>query len=205
MVETGLWEISILEDLDFDLIKISLKAFDIDTTVESYRRISTLIPYPLHLGVTEAGTLKSGSIRSAIGIGTLLYEGIGDTIRVSLSDDPVKEIETGIEILKSLNLRDEGATLVACPSCGRADVDIRKLANDVEELLKNTKSKVKIAVMGCEVNGPGEAKDADVGIAAGVGKAILFRKGEKSRVVSEENMLDALKEEIAMIESKSIK
>ena len=164
-----------------------------------------MIPYPLHLGVTEAGTLKSGSIRSAIGIGTLLYEGIGDTIRVSLSDDPVKEIETGIEILKSLNLKDEGATLVACPSCGRADVDIRKLANDVEELLKNTKSKVKIAVMGCEVNGPGEAKDADVGIAAGVGKAILFRKGEKSRVVSEENMLDALKEEIAMIESKSIK
>ena len=205
MVETGLWEISILEDLDFDLIKISLKAFDIDTTVESYRRISTLIPYPLHLGVTEAGTLKSGSIRSAIGIGTLLYEGIGDTIRVSLSDDPVKEIETGVEILKSLNLRDEGATLVACPSCGRADVDIRKLANDVEKLLKNTKSKVKIAVMGCEVNGPGEAKDADVGIAAGVGKAILFRKGEKSKVVSEENMLDALKEEIAMIESKSIK
>ena len=136
MVETGLWEISILEDLDFDLIKISLKAFDIDTTVESYRRISTLIPYPLHLGVTEAGTLKSGSIRSAIGIGTLLYEGIGDTIRVSLSDDPVKEIETGVEILKSLNLRDEGATLVACPSCGRADVDIRKLANDVEKLLK---------------------------------------------------------------------
>jgi len=205
MVETGLWEISILEDLDFDLIKISLKAFDIDTTVESYRRISTLIPYPLHLGVTEAGTLKSGSIRSAIGIGTLLYEGIGDTIRVSLSDDPVKEIETGIEILKSLNLKDEGATLVACPSCGRADVDIRKLANDVEKLLKNTKSKVKIAVMGCEVNGPGEAKDADVGIAAGVGKAILFRKGEKSKVVSEENMLDALKEEIAVIESKSIK
>ena len=117
----------------------------------------------------------------------------------------MKEIETGIEILKSLNLKDEGATLVACPSCGRADVDIRKLANDVEKLLKNTKSKVKIAVMGCEVNGPGEAKDADVGIAAGVGKAILFRKGEKSRVVSEEHMLDALKEEIAVIESKSIK
>ncbi len=205
MVETGLWEIGILEDLNFDLIKISLKAFDIDTTVESYRRISELVPYPLHLGVTEAGTMKSGSIRSAIGIGTLLYEGIGDTIRVSLSDEPVKEIETGIEILKSLNLRNEGATLVACPSCGRADVDVRKLANNVEKLLKNTKSKVKIAVMGCEVNGPGEAKDADVGIAAGVGKAILFRKGEKSRIVAEENMLDALKEEINAFESKSIK
>ena len=204
MVETGLWEIGILEDLDFDLIKISLKAFDIDTTVESYRRIAELVPYPLHLGITESGTAMSGSIRSAIGIGTLLYEGIGDTIRVSLSDEPVKEIETGLEILKSLNLRKDGAILVACPSCGRADVDVRKLANDVEVILKTTKSKIKVAVMGCEVNGPGEAKDADVGIAAGVGKAVLFRKGTKSRVVDEKDMLDALKEEINIIESGSI-
>ena len=204
MVATGLWEIGILEDLDFDLIKISLKAFDIDTTVESYRRIAELVPYPLHLGITESGTAMSGSIRSAIGIGTLLYEGIGDTIRVSLSDEPVKEIETGLEILKALNLRKDGAILVACPSCGRADVDIRKLANDVEAILKTTKSKIKVAVMGCEVNGPGEAKDADVGIAAGVGKAILFRKGTKSRVVDEKDMLDALKEEINIIESGSI-
>jgi len=204
MVETGLWEIGILEDLDFDLIKISLKAFDIDTTVESYRRIAELVPYPLHLGITESGTAMSGSIRSAIGIGTLLYEGIGDTIRVSLSDEPVKEIETGLEILKALNLRKDGAILVACPSCGRADVDVRKLANDVEVILKTTKSKIKVAVMGCEVNGPGEAKDADVGIAAGVGKAVLFRKGTKSRVVDEKDMLDALKEEINIIESGSI-
>ena len=202
MVETGLWEIGILEDLDFDLIKISLKAFDIDTTIEAYRRMATLVPYPLHLGITEAGTAKAGSIRSAIGLGALLYEGIGDTIRVSLSDEPAEEIYAGIEILKSLNLRKEGATLVACPSCGRADVDIRKLANTVEDLLRKTKTPVKVAVMGCEVNGPGEAKDADVGIAAGVGRAIIFRKGRKSKIVEESDMLTALMSEIREVEEE---
>jgi len=202
MVQTGLWEIGILEDLDFDLIKISLKAFDIDTTVEAYRRMADLVPYPLHLGITEAGTAKAGSIRSAIGLGALLYEGIGDTIRVSLSDDPVEEVYTGFEILKSLGLRKEGAVLVACPSCGRADVDIRTLANTVEGLLKKTKTPVKVAVMGCEVNGPGEAKDADVGIAAGAGRAIIFRKGQKARVVGEADMLSALMEEVAKAEKE---
>ena len=205
MVETGLWEISILEDLDFDLIKISLKAFDIDTTVEAYRRMAKLVPYPLHLGITEAGTAKGGSIRTSIGLGILLFEGIGDTIRVSLSDEPNEEIITGLEILKSLGLRKEGATLVACPSCGRADVDIRKLANTVEDLLRKTKTPVKVAVMGCEVNGPGEAKDADVGIAAGVGRAIIFRKGKKSKIVQEEDMLKALMEEICEVEKELIK
>jgi (E)-4-hydroxy-3-methylbut-2-enyl-diphosphate synthase len=200
MVETGLWEIGILEDLDFDLIKISLKAFDIDTTIEAYRRMAKLVPYPLHLGITEAGTAKGGSIRSAIGLGALLYDGIGDTIRVSLSDEPTEEIYTGIEILKALDLRKEGAVLVACPSCGRADVDIRKLANTVDELLRKTKTPVKVAVMGCEVNGPGEAKDADVGIAAGVGRAIIFRKGKKSKIVEEADMLDALMAEIREVE-----
>ncbi|MCI0440708.1 MAG: flavodoxin-dependent (E)-4-hydroxy-3-methylbut-2-enyl-diphosphate synthase, partial [Chloroflexi bacterium] len=175
MVQTGLWEIGILEDLDFDLIKISLKAFDIETTVEAYRRMAELVPYPLHLGITEAGTAKSGSIRSAIGLGTLLYEGIGDTIRVSLSDESVEEVYAGFEILKSLGLRKEGAIMVACPSCGRADVDIRRLANEVDALMKKVKTPIKVAVMGCEVNGPGEAKDADVGIAAGAGRAIIFR------------------------------
>ena len=202
MVATGLWEIGILEDLDFDLIKISLKAFDIDTTVEAYRRMAELVPYPFHLGITEAGTAKSGSIRSAIGLGMLLYEGIGDTIRVSLSDHPREEVETGFEILKSLELRKEGAVLVACPSCGRADVDIRKLANDVDQLLKKTKSPIKVAVMGCEVNGPGEAKDADVGIAAGAGRAIIFRKGQKSRIVDEADMLTALMDEVRQVESE---
>ena len=196
MVETGLWEIGILEELDFDLIKISLKAFDIDTTVEAYRRMAELVPYPLHLGITEAGTAKAGSIRSAIGLGTLLYDGIGDTIRVSLSDDPNEEIYTGIEILKSLELRKEGTVLVACPSCGRADVDVMKLANSVDEMIKKIKTPLKVAVMGCEVNGPGEAKDADVGIAAGAGRAIIFRKGKKARIVDESEMLSALLQEV---------
>ena len=202
MVETGLWEIGILEDLDFDLIKISLKAFDIDTTVEAYRCLSKMVPYPFHLGITEAGTAKSGSIRSAIGLGMLLYEGVGDTIRVSLSDDPCEEIYTGFEILKALELRKEGATLVACPSCGRADVDVRALANSVDDMLKAVKTPIKVAVMGCEVNGPGEAKDADVGIAAGAGRAIIFRKGKKARIVEEADMLAALMQEVRQAEAE---
>lgn len=202
MVETGLWEIGILEDLDFDLIKISLKAFDIETTVESYRRMASLVPYPMHLGITEAGTKNSGSIRSAIGLGMLLYEGIGDTIRVSLSDDPKEEVYTGFEILKSLELRKEGSVLVACPSCGRADVDVVTLANQVDNMLKEIKSPIKVAVMGCEVNGPGEAKDADVGIAAGAGRAIIFRKGKKSRIVEESEMLKSLMEEVKIIDDE---
>ena len=196
MVATALWEISLLEQQDFDQIKISLKAFDVPTTVEAYRQLAEMVPYPLHLGITEAGTAQSGSIRTAVGLGYLLYEGIGDTIRVSLSDDSVEEVVVGYEILKSLNLRSKGATLVACPSCGRADVDVRKLANDVDALLKKSDRNVKVAVMGCEVNGPGEAKDADVGIAAGAGRAVIFRKGQKVRVVSEEEMLTALMEEV---------
>ena len=196
MVDTGLWEIGILEDLDFDLIKISLKAFDVYTTVEAYRRLGQIVPYPFHLGITEAGTAKSGTVRSAVGLGVLLYGGIGDTIRVSLSDAPRKEVEAGFEIVKSLNLRQKGTTLIACPSCGRADVDVIKLANTVDELLKRVDKNVKVAVMGCEVNGPGEAKDADVGIAAGAGRAVIFRKGRKTRVVDEADMLTALMEEV---------
>ena len=196
MVATALWEIGILEDLDFDLIKISMKAFDVDTTVEAYRKLAQLVPYPLHLGITEAGTARSGSIRSAIGLGVLLYEGIGDTIRVSLSDESKEEVEVGYEILKSLGLREKGVQMVACPSCGRADVDIRKLANDVEQLLKSKDAPIKVAVMGCEVNGPGEAKDADVGIAAGNGRAVIFRKGKKVRVVEASDMMTALIAEV---------
>ena len=199
MVATALWEIGILESLDFDLIKISLKAFDVPTTVEAYQFIAGMVPYPLHLGITESGTLKSGSIRSAIGLGLLLHEGIGDTIRVSLSSDPVEEVMAGFEILKSLNLRQKGTTLVACPSCGRADVDVIKLANTVDEMLKKLDKNVTVAVMGCEVNGPGEAKDADVGIAAGAGRAVIFRKGQKSRVVNADQMLSALMEEVEAV------
>ncbi|MBF8267496.1 MAG: 1-hydroxy-2-methyl-2-(E)-butenyl 4-diphosphate synthase [Dehalococcoidia bacterium] len=196
MVATALWEIGILEDMDFDLIKISLKAFDVPTTVEAYRQLADLVPYPLHLGITEAGTVKAGSIRSAVGLGYLLYEGIGDTLRVSLSGDSREEIAAGYEILKSLNLRQRGVTLIACPSCGRADVDIVKLANAVDALLREKRYNIRVAVMGCEVNGPGEAKDADVGIAAGVGRAVIFRKGQRARVVEESEMLSALMEEV---------
>ena len=196
MVATALWEIGILEEMDFDLIKISLKAYDVDTTVEAYHRLATMVPYPFHLGITEAGTAKSGTVRSAVGLGILLYDGIGDTIRVSLSDESRVEVEAGFEILKSLDLRKKGVQMVACPSCGRADVDIRKLANTVEELLKQFDKPVKVAVMGCEVNGPGEAKDAEVGIAAGNGRAVIFRKGQKVRVVEEADMLTALMEEV---------
>ncbi len=196
MVATALWEISLLEEQDFDKIKISMKAFDVPTTVEAYRRLSEMVPYPLHLGITEAGTVQSGSIRTAVGLGLLLYEGIGDTIRVSLSGDSKDEVIAGFEILKSLNLRRKGAILVACPSCGRADVDVVKLANDIDSLLRRSDKEVKVAVMGCEVNGPGEAKDADVGIAAGAGRAVIFRKGQKVRVVPEAEMLSALMEEV---------
>jgi (E)-4-hydroxy-3-methylbut-2-enyl-diphosphate synthase len=196
MVATALWEISLLEEQDFDDIKISMKAFDVPTTVEAYRTLAQMVPYPLHLGITEAGTAQSGSIRTAVGLGVLLYEGIGDTIRVSLSGDSKDEVAAGYEILKSLNLRRKGAVLVACPSCGRADVDVIKLANDVDALLKRSGKQVKVAVMGCEVNGPGEAKDADVGIAAGAGRAVIFRKGEKVRVVPGDEMLSALMEEV---------
>ena len=200
MVKTGLWEISILEDLDFDLIKLSLKAFDVDTTVKAYTRMANLVPYPLHLGITESGTLLSGSVRSSIGIGLLLSQGIGDTLRVSLADDPIREVDVGWDILNSLDIRQNKPTLVACPSCGRADVDVIRLSNQVEEMLASLNSTIKVAVMGCEVNGPGEAKDADIGIAAGVGRAIIFRKGQMVRVVEENKMLSALKEEIDKFE-----
>jgi len=203
MVATALWEIGILEDMDFDLIKISLKAFDVPTTIEAYKRLATMVPYPLHLGITEAGTVQSGSIRTAVGLGYLLYEGIGDTIRVSLSGDSKDEVTAGFEILKSLNLRNKGVTLVACPSCGRADVDVIRLANEIDDLVSAIDSTIKVAVMGCEVNGPGEAKDADVGIAAGAGRAIIFRKGQKSRIVPESEMLSALMEEVRVVSEEN--
>jgi (E)-4-hydroxy-3-methylbut-2-enyl-diphosphate synthase len=199
MVDTALWEIRVLEEMDFDLIKLSLKAFDVPTCVESYRRISGRVPYPLHVGITEAGTVRAGSIRNAVGIGVLLYEGIGDTIRVSLSGPPTDEVRAGYDILKSLNLREKGVTLIACPTCGRADVDVVTLAAQVEKLLDDVDRPIKVAVMGCEVNGPGEAKDADVGIAAGVGRGIIYRKGEKVRTIPESEMLTALMEEIGKL------
>jgi (E)-4-hydroxy-3-methylbut-2-enyl-diphosphate synthase len=167
--------------------------------VAAYRRLAKAVPYPLHLGVTEAGTLVAGSIRSTAGMSVLLYEGIGDTIRVSLSEDPVMEVTAGFDMLKSLGLRDQGLTLVACPSCGRADIDLIPLAKVAEERLRALPTPMKVAVMGCEVNGPGEAKDADVGIAGGVGKGAIFRKGKVVGVYPEDQLMDALLAEIDKI------
>ena len=199
MVDLALSEVKILEDLDFTDIVISVKAFDVPVMVAAYRRLAKVVPYPLHLGVTEAGTHVSGSIRSSAGMSVLLYEGIGDTIRVSLSEDPVAEVHAGFDILKSLNLRDQGLTLVACPSCGRADIDLIPLAKVAEERLRALPFPLKVAVMGCEVNGPGEAKDADVGIAGGVGKGAIFRKGKVVGVFPEAELMDGLLAEIDKI------
>ncbi|GAC1459513.1 MAG: flavodoxin-dependent (E)-4-hydroxy-3-methylbut-2-enyl-diphosphate synthase [Candidatus Limnocylindrales bacterium] len=199
MVDLAMSEVKILEDLDFDDIIISVKAFEVPKMIAAYRRLAKLVPYPLHLGVTESGTVLSGSVRSTAGMSVLLYEGIGDTIRVSLSEDPVMEVRAAFDILKSLELRDQGLTLVACPSCGRADIDLIPLAKVAEERLRALPVPMKVAVMGCEVNGPGEAKDADVGIAGGVGKGALFRKGKVVGVFPEAELMDALLAEIDKI------
>jgi (E)-4-hydroxy-3-methylbut-2-enyl-diphosphate synthase len=196
MVDMALGEIKLMESLDFNLIKASLKAFDVLTTIQAYQIMANKIPYPLHLGITEAGLAKAGAIRSAIGIAILLYQGIGDTIRVSLSAHPCEEVFAAHEILKSLGLRQRGPTLVSCPSCGRAEVDVIKLAEAVDRHLKKITKPIKVAVMGCVVNGPGEARDADVGIACGKGKGAIFRKGKIVSTLTEENLLEALIAEI---------
>jgi (E)-4-hydroxy-3-methylbut-2-enyl-diphosphate synthase len=197
MVRTALGHIRILEELDFFDIKVSLKAFEVPVMLEAYRRFAALPnDYPLHLGVTEAGTPKAGSVRSAVGLGTLLALGIGDTIRVSLTTDPVEEVFVGFEILKSLELRQKGATMIACPTCGRAEVDLFTLAAKVDEYLLTVTEPIRVAVMGCEVNGPGEAKDADIGLAAGRAMGVIFRKGKIVKRVKEAEMLDELKAEI---------
>ncbi|MEA1872268.1 MAG: flavodoxin-dependent (E)-4-hydroxy-3-methylbut-2-enyl-diphosphate synthase [Chloroflexota bacterium] len=204
MVNTALEQIRIMEGLDFDLIKVSLKAFDVPTTIQAYQMIADKMPYPLHLGITEAGLPRRGAIRSAIGIGILLYQGIGDTIRISLSAHPCEEIFVAYEILKSLGLRQRGPTLVSCPSCGRAEVDIIALAETVSKRLEKISKPIKVAVMGCVVNGPGEAKDADVGIACGKGKGAIFRRGEVVSTASEDNLLEALMAEINSLDSRGL-
>jgi (E)-4-hydroxy-3-methylbut-2-enyl-diphosphate synthase len=196
MVDSALKQVRLLESLDFDLIKVSLKAFDVPTTIEAYSDIAQKIAYPLHIGITEAGTPRTGIIRSTVGIGTLLYMGIGDTIRVSLSAHPREEVIAGYEILKSLNLRQRGPVLVSCPSCGRAEVDIVRLAQEVEQELAKVTKPIKVAVMGCIVNGPGEAKDADIGIACGKGKAVLFRKGKQIKTIEEKDFIRVLISEV---------
>lgn len=196
MVESALGHIRILEKLDYYDIKVSLKAHDVPLTLEAYRLMSRAVDYPLHLGITEAGTVNTGIIRSAVGIGALLAEGIGDTVRVSLTGDPAEEVRVANEILKSLGLREYGPTLVSCPTCGRTEIDLVAVARAVEERLKTVRKPLKVAVMGCVVNGPGEAREADIGVAGGKGQGLIFRKGEILRKVPEDQLITALFAEI---------
>jgi len=199
MVESALDQIKLFEELSFRDIKISLKASSVPLMLAAYRLLAEKVNYPFHVGVTEAGTLSSGTVKSALGIGILLNEGIGDTIRVSLTGHPVYEVRVAYEILKSLALRQRGVELISCPTCGRTQIDLIKLAEEVEERLKNLKKNIRVAVMGCVVNGPGEAREADVGIAGGSGEGLIFRKGVVIRKVPEAELVDELMKEIETI------
>ena len=199
LVESALEHVRLLEEQDFHDMKISLKAHDVPLTLAAYRLMSERCDYPLHLGITEAGTVRSGIIKSAVGIGALLAEGIGDTLRVSLTGDPIVEVRVAREILKSLGLRDYGPTLISCPTCGRTAIDLPSIAERVEERLSGIARPIQVAVMGCVVNGPGEARGADVGIAGGKGVGLVFRKGEVVRQVKEEELVEELFREIDSI------
>ncbi|RGS71821.1 flavodoxin-dependent (E)-4-hydroxy-3-methylbut-2-enyl-diphosphate synthase [Mitsuokella sp. AF21-1AC] len=199
LVESAMEHVRILEALDFHDMKISLKAHDVPLTIAAYRLMSQTVDYPLHLGITEAGTVNTGIIKSAVGIGALLAEGIGDTFRISLTGDPVVEVRVANEILKSLGLKEYGPTLVACPTCGRTSIDLPAIAAQVEEKLRGIEEPIEVAVMGCVVNGPGEARGADVGIAGGNGEGLVFRKGEIIRKVPEADLVPELFKEIDAI------
>ncbi|NLJ79179.1 MAG: flavodoxin-dependent (E)-4-hydroxy-3-methylbut-2-enyl-diphosphate synthase [Tissierellia bacterium] len=196
MVYSALEHVRILEDLDFTDIKISLKASNVPLTIQTYRKISEKVEYPLHLGVTEAGPVWRGTVKSAVGIGTLLSMGIGDTIRISLTGDPVEEIRVGREILRSLDLLDEGIEIISCPTCGRTEVDLIGLVEKVEKELGRIEKPLKVAIMGCPVNGPGEAREADIGIAGGQGEGLIFKRGRVIKKVKEELLIDELLREI---------
>lgn len=199
LVESALYHVSLLHKFDFDDIVISIKSSHVETMIRAYELLAKQCNYPLHLGVTEAGTDRMGLIKSSIGIGSLLVKGIGDTIRVSLTSDPVHEITAAQDILKALELQNDTVTMVSCPTCGRTKIDLISLANQVEQAVRNIHKPIKVAVMGCAVNGPGEARDADLGIAGGDGCAVLFKKGEILRKVPEDQILPALLEEIEQI------
>lgn len=199
LVEAAWRHIRILEEMDYRNIKISLKAHDVPLTLSAYRLMAGQCDYPLHVGITEAGTVNSGIIKSAVGIGTLLAEGIGDTIRVSLTGDPVREVKVAFEILKSLGLREYGPTLISCPTCGRTQINLEKLALEVEKRLAEISEPITVAVMGCVVNGPGEAREADVGIAGGINEGLIFRKGQVLKKVAEADIIDELFAEIEKI------
>ncbi|WP_018757001.1 flavodoxin-dependent (E)-4-hydroxy-3-methylbut-2-enyl-diphosphate synthase [Paenibacillus terrigena] len=199
MVESAKFHIGILEELDFHDIIVSLKASDVPMAIEAYRMASESFDYPLHLGITEAGTLFTGAVKSAAGIGALLSMGIGSTVRISLSADPVEEVKVAREILKSFGLISNAATLISCPTCGRLDIDLFSIANEVEEYISKIKVPIKVSVLGCAVNGPGEAREADIGIAGARGEGMLFRYGEMIRKVPEAELLNELKKEIDII------
>lgn len=196
MVESAMYHASLLEKFDFDDIVISIKSSNVENMIRSYETAAEKCSYPLHLGVTEAGTERMGLIKSGAGIGSLLMHGIGDTIRVSLTADPVREVYAGLDILKALGIRTDGVQIVSCPTCGRTKIDLIRVANEVEEALKDCRKPLKVAVMGCVVNGPGEAKEADIGIAGGDGCAVLIKKGEIIRKINEENIVSELLAEI---------
>ena len=196
MIESAKRHVDILEKLDFHDYLISLKASNLDLCIESYEKASKTFNCPLHLGVTEAGTEFSGTVKSSIGLGYLLRNGIGDTVRVSLSDNPIKEIKVVKEILKDCNLYKDSPTLIACPTCGRTQIDLIPIAKEVEEFLQTIKSDITVAVMGCAVNGPGEARGADIGIAGGIKEGLLFKRGKIIKKVKQEQIVETLKEEI---------
>jgi len=197
MVKSALRHVKLLEERDFREIKISLKASSVLKTIKAYQLLARKVDYPLHIGITEAGTLLRGTVKSSVGLGILLYEGIGDTLRVSLTDSPVKEVQVAWEILRSLELRSRGPEIIACPTCGRTEIDLIKLAQEVEEALRGVKEVFTVAVMGCVVNGPGEAKEADIGLAGGKDLGIIFVKGKvKKKVKGRENLLKSFLEEV---------
>ncbi len=196
MVYSALEQIRLLEDMDFYDIKISLKASNVPLTIKAYEKMSNMVDYPLHLGITEAGPIWRGTVKSSVGIGALLSMGIGDTIRISLTGDPVEEVRVGREILKSLNLLNEGLEIISCPTCGRTNINLINIVEEAEKRLEGINKHIKVAIMGCAVNGPGEAREADIGIAGGKGEGLIFRKGEIIKKVKEENLLDELLKEI---------
>lgn len=196
LVESALRHVEILENMNFEHIVISLKSSDVLSCIYSYKLIAQKVDYPLHLGITEAGTLLTGTIKSSVGLGVLLFEGIGDTIRVSLTGEPLDEVKVGFEILKSLNLRQHGINFISCPTCGRTQINLINIANELQEKLAYIKKPLKVAVMGCVVNGPGEAREADIGIAGGNKRVAIFKKGEIIKTVPEEDAVSELMEEI---------